>query len=127
MASFLSDEWFSQMRSKLLPIKLLADAAKGFEEPVEPIVIQHLVKDAPDSRGTIGYFVKVCKDCIDIQKGRAADPDVWMTTSYSVASALAKGEIDPYQALLEGLIKMRGNLSLLIKINNLITKAHATS
>ncbi len=125
MALFLSDEWFEKMQAKLsaveLPMDLFESSGESLEEH-EPVVVQHLIKDVPSGGATLEYSIRIHRGGTDIQRGRAKDPDLWITTSYGVALALAKGEIDPYQALLEGFIKLRGNLAVLTKVSIVIAE-----
>jgi hypothetical protein len=123
MPRFLSPEWFDAVRTH-----------SGHEEqrnPHEPgeadrtghhtlhgpspdrLVLEQVVTGSP--HGNVRYFVVV-----ENGHARLVEPgffrqvaDLTITTDWETASAMAKGELATQAALMQGRLRMRGNLSKL--------------
>lgn len=118
MTRFLSDEWFDAVRSHS------AHDQPGDKEPGHPphsvhgphpdrLVLEQVVTGSPE--GNVRYFVVV-----ENGKARLVEPgfarqvaDLTITTDWETAAAMAKGELATQAALMQGKLRVRGNLTKL--------------
>jgi hypothetical protein len=99
MARFLSDEWF-------------AAAAQPAVDPVE-LAIERVVSGGPD--GEVRYMVEIGPDAARVVAvGRSGhDPDLTISSDWDTAVAIAQGRLSTQKALMDGQLRVRGNLSRL--------------
>lgn len=118
MPKFLSDEWFDSVRSHS------GHEQPGGKEPGHPphsvhgphpdrLVLEQVVTGSPE--GNVRYFVVV-----ENGNARLVEPgfarqvaDLTITTDWETAAAMAKGELATQAALMQGKLRMRGNLTKL--------------
>lgn len=102
MARFLSPEWFDALGA------LDGDDAGAGGAP--RWVIEQVVTGTP--RGDVHYQVTVTETgATRIRAGAAAAPTVTFTSAYPTAAAIARGELSTHTALLEGQVRVSGDLS----------------
>lgn len=114
MPRFLSDEWFDAVR---------LHSGHGEPEP-EPhhsihgprpdrLVLEQVVTGSPD--GNVRYFVIVeDNNARLVESGFARQvADLTITTDWDTATAMAKGELATQAALMQGRLRVRGNLAKL--------------
>jgi hypothetical protein len=109
MARFLSDEWFAAAAPDSAPAT----------SPVE-LVIRQVVTGGPE--GDVHYLVVVAGDRAWIE--RPAPPtrprreaDLTITNTWATATAIAKGELSAQRALMEGRLRVSGNLTRLYRVD----------
>jgi len=103
MARFLSPQWFEEATTPPT-----APAGAG-----DPLILEQVVKDTPD--GEVRYFV-VAHDGVARIEPPGSDPGpphLTITTDWETASAIARGELAAQSALVEGRLRVRGNLAVL--------------
>lgn len=104
---FLSPEW-------------LVERARMAERNLSPspgidVRIQHVVCGGPD--GEIRYY-----DCVQdgllvgSGRGEVDDPDVILTNTWADELGVLRGEIDPFDVIIEGRVEVRGDQSRLMTI-----------
>lgn len=102
MPRFLSAAWFATVtRSE-------AEAANRTDAPAD-LVLEQVVRDTPD--GTVVYRVEVASGRSRILwpvPGDAPDPDVRISTDWSTAVAVARGQVSTQQALMQGRLRVGG-------------------
>jgi putative sterol carrier protein len=106
MARFLSAEWFAEV------------AAARAERPAvngEPdLVLEEIVRATPD--GDVRYVVVVGGGSAAIERpgpGEGPDPDLTITCDWKTATAVAQGQLSTQRALMQGRLRVRGNLTRL--------------
>jgi SCP-2 sterol transfer family len=117
MPRFLSSEWFDAIRLHSGRLH------SGQDEPPKPntidspghdrLVLEQLVTGSPD--GDVRYWV-----IVENGNARLAEPaspnqaaDLTITTGWDTATAIAKGELATQAALMQGKLRVRGNMSKL--------------
>jgi hypothetical protein len=99
MARFLSPEWFA--------------ALQGSDVSGTPIeggwVLEQVVTAVPG--GDVRYQVEVRHGTPHIRTGALVAPTVIFTSDYPTATAIAQGELSTQAALLDGRVRVSGNLS----------------
>lgn len=103
MVRFLSEAWFEEL-GRALPA--------GGDGPAD-LTIQQVVTAAPD--GEVRYHIEVRGDRLAVHRGQAGRPDATLTEDYATAAAIASGDLSPQSALLDGRIRVAGNLAALLE------------
>ncbi len=98
MARYLSEAWFDEV-------------ATATPTGADGLILQQVVTGAPD--GEVRYHVGVSAGTAWVRPGQAAAPDATFTEDYATASAVARGELSVQAALLEGRIRVAGNMAVL--------------
>ena len=106
MAKFLSQEYMDLQK------KLAEDQP---ERPGTTARMQYVVTGGPD--GDIRYFW-VLEDgkLLEAALGDKDDAEVTLTQTYDDAVKIAKGELDPNAAFMQGKIKVTGNMQKLMQL-----------
>ena len=107
MARFLSEEWSDQAVAALNA----SDDVRGATKDVH-FTIQQVVTGAPN--GEAKYWVELNDGVVRSGIGEAATPDVTITEDYETAVALARAEINPQAAFMQGKLKLAGNMGKLL-------------
>ena len=106
MSTWLTDEWFEETR---------ALAANQPERPGLSARMQFIVTGGAD--GEVRYYW-VLEDGLLSQSGAGdvADADVTLTTARSDAMAMAKGDLDPNVAFMQGRMKVTGAMGIMMRL-----------
>jgi putative sterol carrier protein len=106
MARFLSAEWMAMAREK---------AGSTTERPGVSARLQHVVTGGPD--GDVRYFA-VIEDGRTLEQSLGDDPDaqVTMTSTYADSVRIARGELDANAALMQGRVKVAGDMGQVLSI-----------
>jgi predicted lipid carrier protein YhbT len=106
MAKWLSQEWFDEAR---------ALAADQPDRPGASARMQYEVTGGPD--GDVKYYW-VLEDghLRESALGVLADAEVTLTTVWSDAMAIQKGELDANAAFMQGRVKVAGNMGTVLKL-----------
>jgi hypothetical protein len=99
VARFLSDAWFDEVTER---------GAPG-DRP--GLTVQQVVTGGPD--GEVRYHVRVTDSQATVHPGEAAGPDITFTEDYATAVAVARGQLTVQAGLLDGRIRVGGNLASL--------------
>lgn len=108
MPRFLSAGWFEEVASHA-PFPDAAEDAPTNDR----LVLRQVVRATPD--GDVQYHVVVGQDGARIiPPGREQDrPDLTITTDWETAAAIAQGKLASQAALIEGRLRVKGNLAAL--------------
>ncbi len=102
MARFLSAAWFDEL-----------DRERGAPSPGEAAapecVIGHVVTGAPE--GDVRYQVVLAASGPQVQRGNDVPTDLTFTSDYPTAAAIAAGELSAEVALLDGKVRVSGNVA----------------
>jgi SCP-2 sterol transfer family len=106
MARFLSSEWFAEV----------AAAQGGRPEAGDgpSLVLEQIVKASP--QGDVRYLIVVADGRAAIEHsgpGEGPDPDLTITCEWSTATAIAQGLLSTQRALMQGRLRVRGNVARL--------------
>jgi hypothetical protein len=106
VSTWLTDEWFDQTR---------ALSAGQPERPGLSARMQFIVTGGPE--GDVRYYW-VLEDGQLRQSaiGDVDDPDVTLTTARPDAMAMAKGDLDPNVAFMQGRMKVAGSMGLMMRL-----------
>jgi alkyl sulfatase BDS1-like metallo-beta-lactamase superfamily hydrolase len=106
VAKYLTQEWLDEGR------RLAADQP---ERPGASARIQYLVTGAPD--GDVRYWW-VVEDgrIVESQIGELDDPDFTLTMTYETGTEIARGELDPNVAFMQGRMKCAGDAGKLMQL-----------
>lgn len=128
MPAFYSPEWVAAFNRA---VEGLEDTETAAEHSVTASsgtyrVVQ-LLDDAPDGALAVTLTVEdgACRMEVAERSGSGELPpaNVTVTLSYADAAALSRGELDPAEALARGLIRVRGDLAVLVASQAVLTRA----
>jgi len=122
VARFLSPEWFDDVEAASCTPEAASTPkgastpdgaeAPGGEAPAPVMVLQQVVTATPD--GDVTYHVVIAPDAtVELRRGPAPRPDLALTSDYPTAVAIATGELSAQTALVEGWVRIGGDLSRL--------------
>jgi hypothetical protein len=111
MARFLSPEWFGEAARPA--------AASGSDDRTVDLVVEQVVTETP--YGEIRYQVVVAAGSprIVAPGDRSLPADLTFTSSWDTAVGIASGRLSAQRALMEGRLRVQGNLSLAIDATQL--------
>jgi hypothetical protein len=105
MARFLSPEWFDEIVRRQPP-------AVDEGPPGQRLVIEQVVRDGPD--GEVRYRVVIAGSAARIEPAaNAPAADLTITCDWATATAMAQGGLPAQAALMQGRLRIRGNLARL--------------
>ncbi len=116
---FLAPAWLEALDEMAARLPLAADVRLTLQQVVTGV-------DGPAARGVPGktdirYHLVAGDGRLSVRPGQASDPDLTLTQPYYVAVALSRGEINAQQALSTGLLKISGNVELLVRHGRVLT------
>ncbi len=128
MPHFLSEEWVEAFNaaiadvevSAFLPPDALATANSRYR-------VEQLIHGVPPGDSVVRTILIVEGDSVRLTLGEpsdeveASEASVVISLDYADAVAMSKGELTPPQALATGRVRVRGDLSLLITGQGLLT------
>ncbi len=133
MARFLSPAWAEEYNSALAGVELPGPGPDaGLAAADGHFTVAQEVHGAPDGDvtlllsadgGRLRLRVEPTEDTPTGGGRPVGDPDVTIALSYADAAALAKGELVPAQALNDGRIRVRGDLSVLVAGQDMLDTA----
>lgn len=100
---FLSDEWLTEVESRLNTHEGFQNAARG-----QSAKLQQEVTGGPD--GDIKYGFSLDGGKVQLVRGDLDGAEATINQSYETAVALAKGELAGQAAFMQGKMKITGNL-----------------
>jgi len=100
---FLSDAWFDEVGRALPP---------GGDGPAH-LTIQQVVTESPE--GEVRYHIEIRGTGLALRRGQAEQPDATLTEDYATAAGIASGDLSPQAALLDGRIRVAGDLAALLE------------
>ena len=107
---YLSEEWASSMTEALNSSDDFKSAASG-----QQVKLQQVVTDAPDG-GETKYYFTLEGGAAEISLGELADAEATLTQSYDTSVAIAKQELNPQNAFMQGKLKISGNMMKLMQL-----------
>ncbi len=134
MARFLSPAWVQEFNEALAEVALPSPGPDaGLVAADGRFTVSQEVRGGPDGDvqlllaadgGHIRLSLQPLDSATPDPTGPGPDhPDVTIALSYEDAAALSKGELSPAQALNEGRIRVRGDLSVLVAGQQLVDAA----
>ena len=108
MAAYLSPAWFDEVNAAALGSEDLRSATAGVR-----VTIQQVVTGGPD--GDKRYWVRLADGAVEVGPGDTEEPDATVSQSYETAVAVSRGELAVEQALLEGRVRLAGDVGLLVR------------
>lgn len=111
---FLSDEWLSEVESRLNASDAFQNAAKG-----QAARLQQQVSGAPG--GDVGYGFVLEGGKVQLTKGEIENPEATISQDYATAVSMSKQEITGQQAFMQGKLKVTGNLMKIMQLQGTFT------
>jgi putative sterol carrier protein len=106
---FLSDEWLSEVESRLNANDTFQSAAKG-----QSARLQNEITGAPDGDKKYGFVLDGGK--VQLIQGDIENPEATLTQSYEAAVSMSKQEMTGQQAFMQGKLKISGNLMKMMQL-----------
>lgn len=106
MPAFLSDAWLERLDA----------AARAAGVRGEPLTIEHCIRPASgtDEQTPIRYHVSIDPSGARVRAGAAAAPTITFEHDRDTARAIAEGELRAQRAVIEGRVKVSGDVMALI-------------
>ena len=111
---FLSDEWLSEVESRLNSSDAFQTAAKG-----QAARLQQQISGTPN--GDVGYGFELDGGTVKLTKGEIENPEATIAQDYATAVAVAKQELSGQQAFMQGKLKVSGNLMKIMQLQGAFT------
>ena len=111
---FLSEEWAQAMTDALNSSDEFKSAASS-----QQAKLQQVVNDAPDG-GEVKYYFTLEGGSAQVSLGELADAEATIAQSYETAAALAKQELNPQNAFMQGKLKISGNMMKLMQLQGVL-------
>jgi len=135
MPPYLSPEWVQAFNAALANLDLseaiAAAGAGSLTASLGTFSVAQVVTDAPATVGTAGPTVRTILQVDDGRITLTSDPDeamasnVTIVLTYADAMAIARGQVDPADALAAGSVRVRGELAVLVAGQAVLNAASA--
>lgn len=106
---FLSDEWLSEVQTRLNANDTFLNAAKG-----QSARLLNEVTGAPGGDVKYGFVLDGGK--VELVKGDIENSEATLTQTYDVAVSMSKQEMTGQQAFMQGKLKISGNLMKMMQL-----------
>ena len=106
---FLSDEWLSEVESRLNANDTFQNAAKG-----QSARLLNEVTGAPSGDVKYGFVLDGGK--VQLVKGDLENAEATLTQNYETAVSMSKQEMTGQQAFMQGKVKIAGNLMKMMQL-----------
>jgi putative sterol carrier protein len=106
---FLSDEWLSEVESRLNSNEGFQTAAKG-----QAARLQQQISGTPGGDVSYGFVLDGGK--VQMTKGDIDNPEATVSQDYPTAVAISKLELSGQQAFMQGKLKVSGNLMKIMQL-----------
>lgn len=117
MARYLSPGWFEEVNQAAAGSSKLREVTAGAH-----LAIQQVVTGGPE--GELRYWLRIDDGCVEAVPGDAGEaqvaPHATVVQSYETAAAVSRGELSTEEALLEGRIRLRGDIGVLVRHQSLL-------
>ncbi|MEO7837236.1 MAG: SCP2 sterol-binding domain-containing protein [Acidimicrobiales bacterium] len=118
MARYLSQAWFDEVNEAARNSPSLRHATVGAH-----LTLQQVVTGGPE--GDLQYWLRIEDGSVRAALGaaQAADltPDATVTQPYETAAAVSRGELSTEDAFLDGRIRLRGDISVLVRHQSMLS------
>jgi hypothetical protein len=108
VAAYLSPAWFDEVNDAARTSDELRSVTAGAR-----VVIQQVVVGGPE--GEVRYWMRLDDGTVMAAPGDAEQPDATVTQSYDTAVAVNRGELEVETALLDGRIRLTGDVGALLQ------------
>jgi SCP-2 sterol transfer family len=135
MPPYLSPEWVQAFNAALANLDLrdaiAAAGAGSLTASLGTFNVAQVVTDAPDTVSSTGATVRTVLTVEDGHIAFTSDPDgtmpsnVTIVLTYADAMAMARGQVDPADALASGSVRVRGELAVLVAGQAVLNAASA--
>lgn len=119
MARYLSGLWFEEVNHAAAASSWVREATAGAD-----LTIQQIVTDGPE--GDVRYWLRIDDGSVEAVPGDAQEADLephaTVVQSYETAAAVSRGELSTEDALLDGRIRLRGDIGVLARHQRILTR-----
>ncbi len=113
MVQYLSDEWIERAGRELAADTKLAESASDAD-----LTIQYEVAGAPG--GKRAYALRFDHGTVGLEPGPHPDAPVSFALDYDTAAAIARGDLSAQAAFMQGVLKLGGDVTVLIREHALL-------
>lgn len=113
---FLSEEWAQQVTQALNSSDDFKRAASG-----QTVKLQQVVTDTPEG-GEAKYYFTLDNGTAQVALGETADAEATLTQNYETARAIAREELNPTNAFMQGKLKISGNMMKLMQLQTVFNQ-----
>ncbi len=114
---YLSDSWFRAVNEAARSSTALQQVTAGAH-----LTLQQVVTGGPE--GDVSYWLLIDDGTVEAVPGEGPQgervPDVTVTQSYETAAAVNRGELSTQDAFLDGRIRLRGDIPVLVRHQNVL-------
>lgn len=107
MAPFLTPEWIAEVNEAARAAAVASGPSVG-----PTLTLQQIVKGGVDD---VQYAVRLRDGAVDVVMGLDAAADVTIIETRETAEAVSRGELSPQLAFMTGLIRVSGNVAVLME------------
>jgi putative sterol carrier protein len=138
VARFLSQEWVDAFNSALAGAALPTPGdSAGLAVSDGPVTVAEEIRDGPE--GDVRLLLHMDRGTLRLERsgdpgdaalpsaGGAPVPDVTVALAYQDAVAMSAGELSPADALNQGRIRVRGDLTVLVEAQQLLVVARSAT
>lgn len=111
---FLSDEWTTELQQRLNESESFRMAASGKDATIQNVIL------TPE--GEKRYWLRISDGSVELSAGDAERADATIEQDYDTAVALARSELNPVSAYMNGKIRINGSMMLLIQLQGTLTE-----
>lgn len=117
MARYLSQDWFDEVNEAAQSSEALRQSTAGAD-----LTLQQVVTGGPE--GELRYWLRIEDGTVRVAPGEAkgapAGADATLTQPYETAVAVSRGELSTEDAFLDGSIRLRGDISVLLRHQSIL-------
>jgi hypothetical protein len=117
MSTFLSDQWFEELNARLA-----ASPPAPLPQGASTCLVVFDFEDSPPALAH-AITLTITDEGARLAPGDIRDADVVLRLAYHDGAALTSGQLDSAAALRDGLIKVRGNVNLLVPLASWLQSA----
>jgi SCP-2 sterol transfer family len=129
MPRYLSPEWVQSFNAALEDLDLsdavAAAGAGSITASLGTFAVAQVVTDAPDGTVRTVLSVEGGRMSLDSDPTGARPADATIVLAYEDALAIARGELEPADALAAGRVRVRGELAVLVAGQSVLAAASA--
>lgn len=111
---FLSQEWAEEVTKALNSSDEFKSAAGR-----QSVKLQQVIANAPG--GESKYYFDLRDGTVEVSLGEITNAEATLSQSYDTAVAIAKTELNPQQAFMQGKVKISGNMMKLLQLQGVFS------
>jgi putative sterol carrier protein len=116
MPMFASQEWFDAFAERINGSVAYRESAQDWEDDIAFRIVAEPDRGVPlDIWGYLDLYHGTCRAARVVDETAAASAAYTITAPYSRWKSVLRGELDPIKGMLQGKLRVRGNLPHIIR------------